>query len=114
MNTSVRDVLRAMAAAALIPFLILAVELLAAMEGTIKAREQGWRYLIPTWGGIGDVIQFASLLAAIAGAVLLFEPDDTWVIGGWMFFWVFIPGLYIPYKIAVYGDSKDREKVISV
>lgn len=104
----IRDGLRVLLVTLSIPFVLLAADV---VNGLIKLMNQGWRYFVPTYSGLADLIQLGSVLAAFAGPIFLPAVTTFWEIGAWFMFWMFIPGILVPYLIEVHGDKQDREKI---
>lgn len=103
-----RDSVVALLVTLSIPFMLMAVDV---VTGLSKMVNQGWRYFIPTYTGLADTFQMVSMVAAFAGPIFIPEIATSWEIGVWFMFWIFVPGLLVPYLIEVYGDKQDREKV---
>lgn len=100
-----------MVAAILIPMALTAGSVL---ESGVKMSEQGWRYFIPTWDGLADLVQFAAMLGLIGYGVLnahvLESANEHLVIGAGVALFMFL-GVVVPVLVASMEDRTGRKKV---
>lgn len=107
-KSQVKQLLAAAVAIFLIPLALMALQILTALE---KLWQQGWKYFIPTWSGLADLVSLAGLIAFFAVATLMFHLGYNPYVASVPSLGVMLASIFLAAEVHKMEDRTGRKKV---